>query len=219
MCEEDLFCIFSQDFEANLWLCAEWRFAITTFLSLYESIIKLSKMLHNWTCHVNDSAERSVKAGNQAGVSQDVVDWSVAGTVWRTAQGITSSRRESNHVPHSHCNSHIYRGQPVHDAGQTLQTGRSWSSAHCASILCFKVVVIPKVWIHLRPYRTVAVNHAFRTAWGGAGGLRAAFHWQAVVVLHLFPEEILKAFDVLDGVPQDLHFGKTLTGVCRGAAP
>lgn len=85
----------------------------------------------------SDSAERSVEADNQTGVSrslsQDVVDWSVGGTVWRTALGVTSSRRESNHVPHSHCNSRIYRGQPVHDAGQTLQTGRSWSSVHCAS--------------------------------------------------------------------------------------
>ncbi len=65
--------------------------------------------------------------------SQDVVDWSVAGTVWRTALGITSSWRESNHVPRSHCNSCIYRGQPVHNAGQTLQTGRAWSSVRCAS--------------------------------------------------------------------------------------
>lgn len=31
------------------------------------------------------------------------------------------------------------------------------------TILCFKIVVIPKVWIHLRPYRTVAVNLKCRT--------------------------------------------------------
>lgn len=66
-------------------------------------------------------------------LSQDVVDWSVAGTVWRTALGITSSRRESDHVPHSHCNSCVHRGQPVHDAGQTLQTRHSWSSVHRTS--------------------------------------------------------------------------------------
>ncbi len=115
---------------ANLCHCAVWRYAITTFLLVSESIIKSSTILHKWTCNVNGRAGIQIRSRSR---SQDVVDWSVAGTVWRTALGITSSWRESNHVPHSHCNSCIYRGQPVHNAGQTLQTGRSWSSGRCAS--------------------------------------------------------------------------------------
>lgn len=117
---------------ANLCHCAVRRFAVTTFLLISESIIKSSKILHKWTCNVN-GRHSDIQAGVSRSLSQDVVDWSVAGTFWRTALGITSSWRESNHVPHSHCNSFIYRGQPVHNAGQTLQTGRSWSSVHCAS--------------------------------------------------------------------------------------
>lgn len=113
-----MFCIFTINLRANLCNCAEWRFEITTFLLVSENINKLSKM--NMQC-----VSRSL--------SQDVIDWSVAGTVWRTALGITSSRRKSDHVLHSHCNSRVHRGQPVHDAGQTLQTRRSWSSGHRTS--------------------------------------------------------------------------------------
>lgn len=59
--------------------------------------------------------------------------------------------------------------------------------------------------------------HHIGAAGAGAGGLGAALSRQVIVVLHLFPQELLEAFDVPDGVPQDLHFGESLVGVGRGA--
>lgn len=116
----------------QIFVCSELRFETTIFLLASERIKKLSKILQNehtiWMAGV-------LILQSVLSLSQDVVDWSVAGTVWRTALGITSSRRKSDHVPHSHCNSRVHRGQPVHDAGQTLQTRHSWSSVHRTSCI------------------------------------------------------------------------------------
>lgn len=68
------------------------------------------------------------------------------------------------------------------------------------------------------PSRCRALSyHAVRAAGGGAGGLRAALPWQAVVVFHLFPQQLLQALNVADGIPEDLHLGQPLVGVGRGA--
>jgi len=61
--------------------------------------------------------------------------------------------------------------------------------------------------------------HAVGAAGQRAAGLRAAASGEAVVVLHLLPQQILQALDVVDGVAQDLHLGQPLAGVGRGAAP
>lgn len=51
-----------------------------------------------------------------------------------------------------------------------------------------------------------------------AAGLGAALSGEAVVALHLLPQQLLQALDVLDGVAQDLHLGQPLAGVGGGAA-
>lgn len=53
--------------------------------------------------------------------------------------------------------------------------------------------------------------------WWWTGGFGAAL--SAVVVLHPLPQQLLQALDVVDGVSQDLHFGKSLAGIGWGAAP
>lgn len=67
--------------------------------------------------------------------------------------------------------------------------------------------------------RACGPYHAVRAVGQRAPGLRAALAGQAVVVLHLLPQQLLQALDVLDGVAQDLHLGQALAGVGRGAAP
>lgn len=63
----------------------------------------------------------------------------------------------------------------------------------------------------------VVAYHAIRAVGGGAGGLRATLSRQAVIALHLLPQQLLEALDVADGIPEDLHFGEPLVGVGRGA--
>lgn len=60
--------------------------------------------------------------------------------------------------------------------------------------------------------------HPVGTAGSGAGRFGAALSRQVVVVFYLFPQELLEALDVSDGVSQDLHFGESLVGVGGGAS-
>lgn len=63
----------------------------------------------------------------------------------------------------------------------------------------------------------VEAYHAIRAVGGGAGGLGAALSGQAVIVLDLFPQQLLKALNVADGIPEDLHLGESLVRVGCGA--
>lgn len=60
--------------------------------------------------------------------------------------------------------------------------------------------------------------HPVGAAGSGAGRFGAALSRQVIVVFYLFPQELLEALDVSDGVSQDLNFGESLVGVGSGAS-
>lgn len=72
--------------------------------------------------------------------------------------------------------------------------------------------------VFLRP--SAETHHAVGAIGAGAGGVGVAavvFQDRVVDVL-LLPQQRLEAFDVADGVAQDLHLGQALVGVGGGAA-
>lgn len=60
--------------------------------------------------------------------------------------------------------------------------------------------------------------HPIGAAGSGASRFGATLSRQVIVVFYLFPQKLLEALDVSDGVSQDLYFGESLVGIGSGAS-